>query len=160
MKTSMLFPHQYKRIGWILLGISALVILLPIILNNSELYSELPVFYIFDSDATGTNRTFWGIKNDGDIGLELFLTFSVLGSLFVGFSSLKTEDEFTMKLRLESLLWAVYITFAAFLFSVIFVYGIILMEFPLYGWLAFLAIFIVRFHYVLYQTQIADTNEK
>jgi hypothetical protein len=160
MKTQFLFPHQYKKIGWILVGLSAIVLLLPMILHNDELYSGLPVFYVFDSDPPENQSYFFNFKRDSDIGLELFLLFSVTGSLFVGFSSLKKEDEFTLKLRLESLLWAVYSVFSLFLFAAIFVYGTIGLELPLYGWLVFLLIFIARFHYVLYQTQKNSSYEK
>jgi uncharacterized membrane protein len=80
--------------------------------------------------------------------------------MFIGFSKLKSEDEFTIKLRLEALLWAVYINFAIFLLSVIFIYGMVFIQIPLFSSLAFLVLFIVRFNYVLYQSKKLGSYEK
>jgi len=163
MNTKFLFPNKFNRIEWILLCLSILIALFFGIDGESKLLSNVPVFCVYDSGTILQDPTIkssiMGFKND-DIRLELVITLFVLGSLFTGFSKLKTEDEYTIKLRLESLLWATYIIFAIFLFAVMFIYGMIFLNIPIYCMLAFLVIYIARFYYVLYQSKKLTNYEK
>jgi hypothetical protein len=163
MKTRFLFPNKFIRIGWILVGTSFIIASFFSITNESKLLTNVPVFCVWDSgmplQKPEIHNPIMGFKND-NIRFELIVTFFVLGCLFIGFSRLKSEDEFTAKLRLESLLWAVYINFTIFLFSVIFIYGMIFIQIPFYSLLAFLVIFISRFYYVLYKAKISANHEK
>jgi hypothetical protein len=163
MKTKFLFPYKFNRIGWILLCLSILTALFIGIDGESKLLTKVSVFCFYDSGVIfqdpAIKNPIMGFKYD-DIRFELVITLFILGCIFIGFSKLKSEDEFTIKLRLESLLWAVYINFGIFLLSVIFIYGLIFIQIPLYSSLAFLVIFIARFYYVLYQSRKIDNYEK
>ena len=162
MKTKFLFPNKFNRIGLILLCLSILITLFFGINGENKLLTKVPVFYVYDSGPfynTTIKSPIMGFKYD-DIRFELSITLFVLGCLLVGFSKLKSEDEFTIKLRLESLLWAMYINYAIFLFAVIFIYGMFFIQIPLLSSLAFLVIFIARFHYVLYQSKKSASYEK
>ena len=163
MKTKFLFPNKFNRIGLILLCLSILITLFFGINGENKLLTKVPVFYVYDSGPflqDITNKSpIMGFKYD-DIRFELSITLFVLGCLLVGFSKLKSEDEFTIKLRLESLLWAMYINYAIFLFAVIFIYGMFFIQIPLLSTLAFLVIFIARFYYVLYQSKKSASYEK
>ncbi|MCX6258183.1 MAG: hypothetical protein NTW49_09870 [Bacteroidia bacterium] len=160
MKTKLLFPRSIKKYGWILCGIAILLVLWVSIFGEIAFLKHVPVFYIYDSGIPFENahRPFFGIKYD-DIQFELFMTFFVAGCLFIGFSRLKSEDEFTLRLRLESLLWAVYITFSIFILTVLFVYGVFFIYIALFSLIAFMVIFIIRFFYVLYKSKKSLNNE-
>jgi hypothetical protein len=163
MKTKFLFPYKFNRIGWILLCLSILLALFIGIDGESKVLNHVPVFCIYDSGVIfqdpAIKNPIMGFKYD-DIRFELIITLFILGCMFIGFSKLKSEDEFTIKLRLEALLWAVYINFAIFLLSVIFIYGMVFIQIPLFSSLAFLVLFIARFNYVLYQSKKLGSYEK
>lgn len=161
MKTRFLFPNKFIKIGLILFSISILLTSYTDIFGDIHILTKVPVLYFYDSGVfQKTNiHSFMGFKYD-DIQFELFVTLFVLGCVFAGFSKLKSEDEYTINLRLESLLWAMYVNFAVFLFSVLFVYGIIFVEIPFYSLLAFLVIYNMRFYYILYKSKKSISYEK
>jgi len=163
MKTRFLFPNKFIRIGWILVGTSFIIALFFAIFSESKLLTHVPVFCFYDSGIPlqdpKIQNPIMGFKYD-NIRFELITILFVVGCIFIGFSRLKSEDEFTIKLRLESLLWSVYINYAIFFLSVIFIYGMIFIQIPFYSLLACLVIFIVRFYYVLYQAKKSASYEK
>jgi hypothetical protein len=163
VKTKFLFPNKFIKIGWILIGLSVVIVLLNTLYPKNELLTHLPVFCIYDSGVPLLNPSHHNpimeIKFD-DINFEVISILFILGCLFIGFSSLKLEDEFTMKLRLESLLWSMYLNFLIFMLSIIFIYGIVFIWIPFFSLLAFLIIYIIRFYYVLYKSIKIGTNEK
>ncbi|MFA6334379.1 MAG: hypothetical protein WCX48_02340 [Bacteroidales bacterium] len=163
MKTKFLLPNKFIKVGFILLGLSILLMLFTGIFGDIKLLTKFPVFYIYNSGVfpaiSDAQNHLMGFMYD-DIHYELIVTLFVLGCVFIGFSRLKSEDEYTVNLRLESLLWAMYVNFAIFLFSVLFIYGLFFLEIQLYCLLAFLAIFNLRFYYMLYQSKKSSRNEK
>ena len=162
MKTKLLFPHRYTRIGWIFITIAIFVYILFLV-TDIKLFTHFPVFCVYDSGMPLQSASIinpimsWKYAN---IRFEIITSLFVLGSIFIGFSRVKSEDEYTMKLRLESLLWAMYINFAIFLFAILFIYGFIFIWIPFLSLLAFLIIFNVRFYYVLYQSKKMASYEK
>lgn len=161
MKTKFLFPNKFIKIGLILFSISILLTSYTNIFGDINILTKVPVLYFYDSGVFQkiNIHSFMGFKHD-DIQFELFVTLFVLGCVFAGFSKLKSEDEYTINLRLESLLWAMYVNFAVFLFSVLFVYGIVFVEIPFYSLLAFLVIYNMRFYYILYKSKKSISYEK
>ncbi len=163
MQTKFLFPFKLKKIGWVFICIAALLITFFTVFSENTFLTNVPVFYVYKSnnpfDQVTLEKRMFSTTYD-DVRFEVITTLFVLGCLLIGFSKLRTEDEFTMKLRLESLLWAMYINFSIFLFSVLFIYGFDFVMIPFYSLLAFLAIFILRFHYVLYRAKKISAYEK
>ena len=81
-------------------------------------------------------------------------------AMFVGFSKEKREDEFIAKLRLSSLLWAVWVNYVLLLFAFLFVYGTSFLTVMIYNMFTVLIIFIVRFNYILYKNAKSVSDEK
>ena len=157
MKNKLLLPNKYKFYGWCLLIPSTIfgIILLFRGFNGFEI--NVNTFAIFNSEFFKKNEYFTIIKTD--ISLTLIGSFFIIGSLLVGFSEEKIEDEFISKLRLSSLLWAFWVNYILLLLGIIFVYGIVFFNIMLFNMFTTLIIFIVRFNYVLYKNSLT-LNEK
>ncbi|WP_143106343.1 hypothetical protein [Pustulibacterium marinum] len=155
MKMRFLFPHKFKIYGWITLVIGLLLgILLQ--LNNVEPsgdFSTTKVFALYnDGFLTEKDTGFFKII-ENDISDEIITLLIIIGGVLIGFSRLKVEDEFSFKLRSESLIWAFYVSSALTILVTILIFGGIYFNFLLYNLFLQLLFFIARFHYVLYKSQ-------
>jgi len=72
----------------------------------------------------------------------------LIGLIFIAFSREKIEDEFMMKLRLESLVAVVLISYSLLLLAILFVYGFGFFVALIYNMYTVLIIFIARFYWV------------
>lgn len=72
----------------------------------------------------------------------------ILGLLMIAFSRERVEDERTMKLRLESLLWAVYVNTGLILLAIMLTYGTLFLQMMVYNVCSTLVIFIARYSWV------------
>jgi hypothetical protein len=75
----------------------------------------------------------------------------IAGLLMIAFSREKEEDERTVKLRLESLLWAVFVNSGWMMFSIVFFYGVLFANIMTYNICTPLILFIARFNFVMYK---------
>ncbi len=163
MKVRFLFPNGFIKAGWVLIVLGLIVFALSGYMEKHGILTHVPVFCVYNSLNAITDNPpppiVMGFTYD-EIIFELYIILLVTGFLFIGFSRLKTEDEFTMKLRLESLLWSTFIVFALFLFSVIFIYGLFFIIIPIFCLLLFLIIYNLRFYFVYYKSLKSDKDEK
>jgi len=104
------------------------------------------------------NNSFYFIEHN--ITDELICISIIVGAILVTCSKEKNEDEFITKIRLESLIGAMYINYAIMLLCIIFIYGLPFLNIMLYNMFALLIIFLIRFNYVLYKTKKLAENEK
>lgn len=154
MKTNYLFPYQFKKIGWIILIPVSILGILWLIFDSDQNLLKTKVFAIM-SDYSETDF-FEIIEND--ISDEIIAILLIVSSVFIVFSKEKKEDEYTRKIRLDSLVWAIYVNYIILLLSMILVY-----DFPFFWVLVFnmftiLIFFIIRFNWALYKSknQIQD----
>lgn len=146
MKTNYLFPHSFKKIGWIILIPSIIAALIYLIKGELE-GPELPVFAIWSDELFGKERFFRVIENV--LADELIAIGLVLGSVFVALSKELREDEFIMRLRLESLVWALYWNYGILLFAVLFVYDMPFFWVMSVNMFSLLLLFVARFRWRL-----------
>jgi hypothetical protein len=150
--TSLLLPHQFKKPGWFILIPAALAGILISIMDFDAQLLKGTVFAFVNDPLLGEDRFFSFIKTD--------LTNTVVGSLFiiggllVGFSREKKEDEYIAKLRLTSLLWAVWVSYILLLLAFLFIYGAIFFSVMVYNMFTVLIIFIIRFNFLLYKNSV------
>ena len=150
MKTKFLFPNKFKTLGWLLFIPSIIITLIISFFNiNTDDYLNVTVFAILNDFPLSKPEHFLFIKNS--IVDELLLIGLVCGGILVGFSKLKIEDEFTTKIRYESLVWAIYLNYALILLFTIFVYGMGYMQVLIHNVFTTLLFFILRFHYMIYK---------
>lgn len=137
MKTNYLLPHPFLKLGVILL----LPFLLLSILS-AHYHFELP-FLVWEDFRAGTGMLSPADENFTNeiAGLGLLLSL-----IFIGFSRLKIEDEYIMKIRLESLLWGIYINYLLVAAAFLLVYGGDFLTVLVYHLYTPLIIYIIRFY--------------
>ena len=158
MKTRFLFPNQFKRIGWILVVPTFIVGILIIFFDFQFKFMDSPVFTIYSSGFSG-HSTVFGLF-DGNYANTIVGLLFIVGALFVAFSKEKQEDEFIMRIRLDSLVWATYVNYAILAFCFLFFFNTEFLTIMIINMFTLLIFFIIRFHYILYKTRKMLSHEK
>jgi hypothetical protein len=150
MKTHYLFPNKYKAVGYVLFTIG-LITGCIIWFGQIEIDSMLKtkVFAIFSDEFMGESQFFTFVENG--ILDELISVFIIIGGLLAAFSKQKDEDEFISKIRLESLVWSVYVNYGILLLAVLFVYGISFFHVLVFNMFTLIVFFLIRFNLKLRQ---------
>ncbi len=160
MKTRYLFPHKYKIFGWIILLIG---LILGIVLLNFDLDAPnltTKVLALFGSDEIFIMGRENSLFINNNIADEIASLFIIIGGLLVAFSKIKSEDEYSSKIRTESLIWATYVNYSILIVSIIFVYNSPFFRIMIYNMFTILLFFILRFHFVLYKTKKLLSDEE
>ncbi|MFN8345680.1 MAG: hypothetical protein U0X91_11780 [Spirosomataceae bacterium] len=154
MYTHLLLPNRYKRIGWIIFVPCLILTILSILQLD-------PSVSFFDGDHILSKWTTIRVAEKGtlaalfdessnDLAGEILMTLTALGFFFVAFSRERTDDEWIMRVRLESLLWAFYVHLGGFLLSVWFSYSLAFYAFLSWNMLTAPLVFLARFHWIVY----------
>jgi len=148
-----LFPHQFKKIGWVLLiiSIAAAIANLPFGWEPTFLNSKPINIWGQDYSFLGTGNNFFD---------ELYSIGIIIGSILIAFSKEKYEDEYIQKIRLEALVWAVYFNYIIVILSIIFTYGIDFPIFLMYNVATLLLVFLIRFNWSLFKIRKVENNEE
>ena len=146
MKTRFLFPHKYKRIGWII-AIPAFVLMLFTL--HADFHFKF-LDYVRGPEESWFGENFLFNLRVHNFTDELGSLLLIIGLLMIAFSRQRQEDERVAKLRLESLLWAVYVNSAWLMFSIIFFYNALFANIMAYNICTPLILFIARFNLVMY----------
>lgn len=158
MKKQPLLPNHFKKIGWFLL-VPSFILGLIILISGLEIsVLNSTVLSIFPSKLSGQDHFFGWIETN--LTNTLVGALFLLGSLFVGFSKEKVEDEFIASMRLSALLWAVLVNYAVLFLAFIFVYNFAFLEVMIYNMFTVLILFIVRFHFLIYRSNKLVTHEE
>ncbi|ULQ53269.1 hypothetical protein [Flavihumibacter fluvii] len=156
MYVKFLFPNRFKMLGWIM-AIPAFVLMLFVLHNDFS-------FAFLDYTAKGSDRLaldngfIYNVQSNNftdEIGSLLLIS----GLLFIAFSKEKDEDEMISKLRLESLLWAVFINSIFVMLAIIFIYNLLFLNVMAYNICTTLILFIARFNLVL-QSERKKLNQE
>jgi hypothetical protein len=142
----LLFPYRWKRIGW-LLAIPSAVLMIAV------LYFQFGLPFLYYKSAWPTRFSNGGtlfVLQDHDFTREVGSVLLIIGLLMIAFSKEKQEDERIQALRLESLLWAVYVNSALLILCIIFLYDVVFLVVMTYNICTPLILFIARFQFVLY----------
>lgn len=158
MKSNLLLPHSFKKIGWILLIPATILGILVVFFDYQCPYLNCKVLALFMQGIGHNQWQFFQIINDNITNEIAGISFIIAGS-FVAFSKEKNEDEYISKIRLDTLLWATYISYAFLLATFIFVYDFLFFRFMSMSLFSVLILFIIRFNYLLYKAR-KDDNEK
>jgi len=158
MKLNYLFPHRYKKIGWIILIPSLILGLYALITDYSPDFFDTRVLAI-SADEIFSEKKIFGIVKDNILN-EINGILIIISLLLVAFSKELNEDEYISKIRLESLVWATYFNYGLLLFSIIFFYGFAflwIMEFNMFTILIF---FIFRFNWEIRKLKKLQSDEE
>ncbi|MEX0314427.1 MAG: hypothetical protein AB3N18_09645 [Allomuricauda sp.] len=148
MHTNYLLPNRYKVVGWILFvsGIVAGILTYLIPLETEPL--KMKVLSLFDDFSAGPNEMEYFKIIENGIAFELILLAIIFGGLIIGFSKEKVEDEFTYKLRNDSLVWAIIFNYLVLAALVIFIYKYTFMHVLVLNMFTPLLFFIIRFNFL------------
>jgi hypothetical protein len=69
----------------------------------------------------------------------------------VGFSKEKIEDEYIASIRMNALVWAVFVNYSLLIVAFIFIYDLSFLNVMAYNMFTVLLLFIIRFHYLLFK---------
>ena len=158
MSHKLLLSNKYKMIGWIIFFPSFILGLCLIISGYEPSWLNAKMFSVFPSQIFGNSKYFSMISvnlTNTIVGI-LF----IVGCLLVGFTKEKNEDEFIAKIRLSSLLWAVFVNYTLLLIAFIFIYDTAFLSVMIYNMFTVLLIFILRFNYILYKNSKSVSDEK
>jgi hypothetical protein len=145
MTTKYLFSYKYKKIGWLILVPSAIVGLVSLLVSYEPSFLNFNIPAIFISELFGDTKLVGMVNNNmlNDIvGLLI-----IISSLLVAFSKEKSEDEYISKIRLESLVWAVYVNYGILLLSFLIIYDGSFLWVMLFNMFTILIFFIIRFNW-------------
>ncbi|MBI5325722.1 MAG: hypothetical protein HZB41_10720 [Ignavibacteriae bacterium] len=150
MVSKFLLPNRFKLIGWVLLIPSFILGILW--LCDIRYIIQAPVFSI------------WGDKLlsiiHKDIYNELVSAPLLISLLMITFAREKNEDEYISKIRLDSLVWAIYINYILLFISILFVFQGAFYTVMIFNLFTILILFIIRFNIVLYKSKRQMDNEK
>lgn len=151
MKVNFLFPSKFKKIGWFVLIPSSIIGLVTHINQDEPSFLDfnVPAIFINDITLSFSNRLF-GMENNNILN-EILGILIIISSLLVAFSREKLEDEYISKIRLESLVWAVYVNYGILLFSFLFIYDISFFWVMIFNMFTVLIFFIIRFHWQIFK---------
>lgn len=159
MKTNFLFPNRFKKIGWIVFIPSFAALMSAYIFKlDFDNFLNINVFAIYE-ERIGNKPEFFKVIKDSFM-YELISIGLILGGILINFSKMKNEDEYTMQIRYESLVWATYFNYAALLFFILFLYGFPFIDVIMLNLYSLLIFFMIRFHYKIYQLNRSLKDEK
>ncbi|WP_320054559.1 hypothetical protein [uncultured Acetobacteroides sp.] len=150
MMTSYLFPHSYKRIGWILFVPTAVFFILWLTGVVGDVEFPLPKvfrFYGFAGSTTALQTTI----------LPVVL---IAALLFIGFSREEDEDEYVARIRMESLIWSLYVNYFLLALAFLLVYGTSFLGVTWVGLFTLPLFFVFRLQWKLYLTRKLARDEK
>jgi Ca2+-dependent lipid-binding protein len=144
MKLNYLFPNKYKKIGWFIFIPSAIIGLTTLIFEfePNSLDFNIPAIFI---NKLFRGKHFIGIVNNNILN-EILGVLVILSSLLVAFSKEELEDEYISKIRLESLVWAVYLNYAILLISFLFIFDLSFLWVMIFNMFTILVFFMIRFN--------------
>ncbi|MFA8450100.1 MAG: hypothetical protein ACEPOW_05355 [Bacteroidales bacterium] len=150
MKNNYLFPRVFEYIGYVLLILG--IFLGILFLSEISLdFLKINVVGFFDN-GFNVNKT--------DITDELTAIFLILGGLFIPLAKTKHEDEFILKIRLKSLVYAVYLNFTLVILTVIFIYEFSFLDVMMYNLFSLPLFFAIIFKWMLYKFKRTYKYEK
>ncbi|RLD45931.1 MAG: hypothetical protein DRI86_04590 [Bacteroidetes bacterium] len=138
MNQNFLFPHSYKR--------PALIVLIICILFSIYLsvFGSEPDFLNFNIGEKMRGDELKVITRNFAFTIDGILL--IISSIVYGFSKEKVEDEYIQKIRLESLVWAVYINYALVIITFLILYDISFLYVMVYNLFTVLIIFNIKFY--------------
>jgi len=137
MKTNYLFPNWIKTPAFIFL----LLFIGLGLFSNDIAHSDILKIQIGERLEKGEMVPQYKDFTDTIIGFSV-----ILFSLLVAFSKEKEEDEYIEKIRLHSLVWAIYINFTALLILFWVYYDFDFLSVMMFNLFTPLWIFIILFH--------------
>ena len=144
MKTMYLLPHATKKWGWILL-IPGMILGIAYLTDAAW----LPEWKVFVPRLFGDHfpdGLFTGDQKNNIVD-ELLYLFLMASTLMIAFSRCREEDEYIRHLRMESLLWAVWVNTLLLTVCTLFVFDMAYFHVMVVNLFSTMWLFVARFHW-------------
>lgn len=158
MNIKYLFSNKYKNMGWMILIPAVVIGLYSILTNYEPEFLDFELLAIINTPFMGETQYFDWIKNN--ILNEIVGILTILGLILIAFSKEKKEDEFITKIRLESLVWAVYVNYIILALSFLFIFEFTFLWVMLLNMFTILIFFIIRFYWQLNKLKRISRDEE
>jgi hypothetical protein len=154
MKKQVLLPHKCKWIGLGILLLGVCTFFFAGFLEKHLIFdiSDIP---FFTWTICGDNN-FLGGNLDFSYTLQIFLI--VAGGLMFMFSKEKIEDEFTMSIRLKSLMWSVLANYIIVLMTDILLYGKNFLFVMTYNFYTVIVLYVVIFNFLIFKNSRKEAD--
>ena len=143
MKTDFLIPHKYRKLGWVLAILSFALGLIELMYEIRPQFLDIIMPSIFINNLFGSFELFGFVE--ANVWSDLCGISLIIGLILIAFSKEKKEDEYIMKIRLESLVWAVYVNYAILILAFIFIYAMSFFWVMTANMFTILIFFIIRY---------------
>lgn len=157
MKVNYLFPNKYKNVGWLILIPSAILGLLVTGSGYEPNYLDFRVPALFIDEIIGERHLVGMVENN--LLNEILGILVIISSLFVAFSREKVEDEYISKIRLESLVWAVFVNYGILLVAFLCIYDLSFLWVMIFNMFTILWFFIIRFNWRIVKLKNASDEK-
>ena len=154
MMTRYLFPHRCKWVGWVLVVVSATLGILHMT-NTYQLPLLLPGLPSLINDPAPAN-----FEHSPRENTDLYAVLLIVGGVLAACSREQHEDEYISRVRLDSLLWALYAYYTLLALAFILVSGGWFFTVMTNAMFAPLLLFLMRFELVLRLSSRSLPDEK
>ncbi|WP_143069846.1 hypothetical protein [Hymenobacter actinosclerus] len=156
MMTRYLFPHRYKRLGWLLAlaGASLWILEQTNLLTLPPFMTWLPSLW-YDTNGMLPSGSGPDPRNNYDAYALIF----IVGALLAACSREQHEDEYIGQLRLEALLKALYIYCGLLMLAILLVSGMDFLLVMQYAMFAPLLLFLLLFQLSLRRAQRTPAHD-
>lgn len=154
-----LFPYKFKKVGWLVLIPSAILGLIILFSEYSPDFFNFHVPAIIIDDFLFAEKKLFGMIENNILD-EILGVLVIISSILVAFSKEKIEDEFISKIRLESLVWAVYVNYGVLLLCMLFLYDFSFLWVMIFNMFTVLIFFIVRFNWQISKLKKSTNHEE
>ena len=159
MNTNYLFPYKFKKVGWLVLIPSAILGLIILFSEYSPDFFNFRVPAIIIDDFLFAEKKLFGMIENNILD-EILGVLVIISSILVAFSKEKIEDEFISKIRMESLVWAVYVNYGVLLLCMLFLYDFSFLWVMIFNMFTVLIFFIVRFNWQISKLKKSTNHEE
>lgn len=143
-----LFPNRLKAIsGWIFY----LTLIIGFYLWITDGFDEVLVVSVpdlFGTDSLFSSGNGW-IKNS--ILDELFTVIIIISGMIHSFSREKIEDELISKLRLDSLIWSLYVNYTVVILATLLIYDIMYFNVLIFNLFTIILFFNLKLRFSLHK---------
>jgi len=188
MKKSYLFPNYFKKIGYAI-AIPLFLILILNVCHVTSFNFDFKTFGVLaykgfsitservevnlshtieklEGDNMNIETTFetgqnaWFTMANTDFQATILPIILIVGLLFIAFSKEKIEDEMIVKIREQSLVWAVMVNFIILIIGILLIFGLPYLHFLSLQIFFVLILFIAKFNFELFRFKKVSKDEE
>ncbi len=158
MTINYLFPHFFKKVGWVIFLPTLVFGFIAIGEDINPEFLDIEVYALFTGSFLGKDNSFSVIENN--FLNEILGLLMIVSLILIVFSKEKDEDELISKIRFESLVWAIYVNYAILALSMLLVYEIAFLWVMIFNMFTILFFYIVRFNLKVWKLRKMSSHEE